>query len=393
LEYKEGWNHKTLIGACQMPNCASAVILPLLPVAEHHRHLFHSITMPHIQILDEIRKNRSNCFDIVKTFEKANVNCEDVAKAKSNSGKVPLHYVMMFCKGEGILELVQFLVRRHPQCVQAKTDRDTLPINLMPPTTNPQLVIDAMQRDQLQARLYLMKKYPEGVKMEDEDGETPLVRAIIGRCNIIVQAILEKFPELAKEPNTRGKIPLHYAMETGNADAVKILYSIYPEGIAVKDQSGTTPAQILSAIHDKDKMIAALVDVLCDVFEIACACDTTEECTCKFSNQMMPQFLNESNLPMWSRDVVWCLIRNGNDTQKLSPTPSPPKPKNGSKPDEEKKLDLAEERQDNVASRRQPRGSLVEPRKSDSNVFQKYTKKGQFQALRQSFETSTTLPR
>lgn len=346
--------------------------------------------MTQIQILDEIRKNRSNCLELVKRFEKANINCEDVAKAKSKSGWLPLHYVMIFCKGEGILELVQFLVRRHPKCVQATTDRDTLPINLMPPTTNPQPVIDSMQRDQLQARIYIMKKYPEGVKMEDKDGETPIVRAVISRCNILVQAMLEKFPELAKEPNSIGKLPLHYAMETSNADAVKLLYSVYPDGIAVKDQTGITPAQLLSKIPDKDKVIAALVDVLCDVFEISCGCGG--ECTCKFSNQMMPQFLNESNLPMWSRDVVWCLIRNGNDVQHQSPLSSPERPQPGSKSSEEKKLDLAEERQDNGPTIRKPRGSR-EPRKSDSYDFQKFTKRGQFQALRESFETSSTLPR
>eukprot|EP00980_Cylindrotheca_fusiformis_P012113 scaffold2927_cov143-Cylindrotheca_fusiformis.AAC.3 len=364
-----------------------------------------STTMTKIKILEEIRKNRSHCLDLVKKFEQANVNCEDVANAKSQSGWLPLHYVMIFCKGEGILELVQFLVRRHPKCVQAKTDRNELPINLMPPTTNPQPIIDAMQRDQLQARLYLMNKYPEGVTLEDKDGETPIVRAVISRCNIILKAILDKFPHLAKQPNSIGKLPLHYAMETANADAVKLLYSVYPDGIEVKDQAGTTPAQILSKIPDKDKVIAALVDVLCDVFEISCACGGGE-CTCKFSNQMMPQFLNENNLPMWSLDVVWCLIRNGNDSQNYPPS-SPEARLKGNKVERDDKPSIVNVNKDTTPSlRRQPRrksGELRKPdkqprksaelRKSDSYDFQKFTKKGQFQALRQSFENSSAITR
>ena len=169
--------------------------------------------MPKIDIIDEIRKNRGTCRELVKRFESENINCEDVANSKTSSGFSPIHYVMVFCKGEGILDLVQFLVRRHPKCVRSKNSNGALPINLMPASTNPQQVIDEMQRDQLQARLYLIKKFPDGIKMEDNDGESPLVRAIIGKCNILVEAIAERFPELVREANGKGRLPLHYDLD------------------------------------------------------------------------------------------------------------------------------------------------------------------------------------
>src|SRR5210317_549159 len=94
-----------------------------------------------LDILDEIRKHRGNCPLILKTLQAAHVSRDDIANSRNKSGWLPIHFVMVFCKGPGILELVKYLWRLHPQCIQSKTDRDTLPINLMPPTTNPQPVI------------------------------------------------------------------------------------------------------------------------------------------------------------------------------------------------------------------------------------------------------------
>jgi len=331
-----------------------------------------------LDILAEIRKNRSNCVELLQKFQKANINCEDVANAKSKSGWLPLHFVMVFCKGPGILELVKFLCRRHPRCVQSKTDRDTLPINLMPPTTNPQPVIDAMQRDQMDARLYLMKKYPEAIRMKDKDGETPLVRAVIGRCNILADAMIARFPELARETNKKGRLPLHYAMETANAGAVNILYKAHPEGIDVADHMGVTPYYIFFNLHDKDPVIAALVDLMCKVFEIEDATRPfTEETTSTIYKQALPQYAIDSNLSVWTEKVVWRLINNWTEANTTPPPEVPETPRENS--NRRFMFAKSDEIRDSVADLRKPRT----PRS-----FQRHTKKGQFEALRASFETA-----
>lgn len=350
-----------------------------------------------INILDEIRKNRNNCLELVKKFEKLNVNNDDVQRAISKSGWLPLHYAMVFCKGEGVLELVQFLVRRHPKCVQEKTtDRGTLAINLMPPTTNPQPVIEAMQRDQMQARLYIMKKYPEGVSMEDKDGETPIVRAVVGRCNLIVQQIVENFPDLASKPNGKGRLPLHYAIESGNAGAVRILYSAYPGGIAVKDGAGATPAQLLAFLPDKDAILASLAAVVSDVFDIASESETTGSDTFNSRHHMMPQFLNENNISIWSNPVVWYLVKNR--VSSIITIPSHTEVRQELRKDatfdlqRNSKIEVAEYlKDDNDISHSSPALKLKKEARLSEGKFKRFTKKGQFEALRQSFETAKTL--
>jgi len=333
-----------------------------------------------LDILEEIRKNRSNCPAVLKKLQAAHVTGDDVSNAKNKSGWLPIHFVMVFCKGPGILELVKFLWRMHPLCVQQKTDRDTLPINLMPPTTNPQPVIDSMQRDQLDARLWLMKKYPQAIRMEDRDGETPLVRAVIGRCNILVAAMIERFPELAKEQNNKGRLPLHYAIEKGNPGAVSILYGAYPEGIDEADHMGVTPYYIFANLPNKDPVIAALVDLMCEVFEIDEAKWPSEDDSAEvIYKQMLSQYAIDSNLSVWTEKVIWRLIKNWRESNLVILPETLETPKEN-------------QRSNFVATPRsgETRGSgsdLKKPRTPrETTSFQKYTKKGQFEALRASFE-------
>ncbi|CAJ1958972.1 unnamed protein product [Cylindrotheca closterium] len=337
-----------------------------------------------LDILEEIRKHRNNCVDLLQKLQKAHVNGDDVANAKNKSGWLPLHFVMVFCKGPGVLELVKFLWRMHPLCLQAKTDRDTLAVNLMPPTTNPQPVIDAMQRDQLEARVWLMKKYPQSIRMEDKDGETPLVRAIIGRCNILVAAMIQRFPELTQETNNRGRLPLHYAMESANAGAVSMLYGAYPDGIEEADNMGITPYYMFAKLPNKDPLIAALVDLMCEVFELDEATQPSkDDSTEVIYKQMLPQYAIDSNLSVWTEKVIWRLIKNWRETIQM-PIPEIP-----DTPKENQHSTFATSGALNAAKDSSV-GDVGKPRTTrDPTSFQKYTKKGQFEALRASFEAAS----
>lgn len=332
--------------------------------------------MPNIDIIEEIRKNRGKCKELVKRFQDANINSEDVANSKTSSGFSPLHYVMVFCKGEGVMDLVQFLVRRFPKIVKTKNSKGAIPINVMPASTNPQPILNEMQRDQLEARLYLIKKFPEGIEMEDDDGETPLIRAIVGRCNILVKAIAERFPESIQKPNGIGKVPLHYAMEAGNSGAVEILYKLYPNAMMIRDKTHKTPADILALKGDKENIIGAMTNVLCSIFEICCECENSGEgCTCRFSHQLIPTYLNETNLKIWSKPVIWGVINrakssDGGDVEEVNVASS----HSAGKQDLKAKVRPTFSRQDSGSRR-------------SSDIYRKISKKGHFEALRQSFET------
>jgi hypothetical protein len=286
---------------------------------------------------------------------------------------------MIFCKGEGVLELVQFLVRRNPALPTLKTNRDELAMNLMPPTTNPQHVIDAMQRDQLEARLWLLKKYPQAIFDTETDGETPLVRAIVGRCNLFVEHIVEEFPETLTKPTGKlKKLPLHYAMETGNERAVQILYAKYPQAILIKDKAGVTPADNLKFSLHRDILISAMANVLVNIFELDCP-----------DKHMMPQYLNECNRSIWSEPVLVNLVYQYH----LKDHPLPEEDDTLLPPPTPKRITHPIMTTASTATQDFRRRDSLKSRKSDTPKFARFSKKGQFEKLRQSFESPSRPPK
>jgi hypothetical protein len=289
--------------------------------------------MTSIDFLKEIRKHQSGCVGLLQRFKAANLTSEDVANAKSICGSSLLHFVMRFCTGEGVLGLVKHLVELHPEGVTTQNEKGYLPIHVLPSrvglvglgiqTTKASIQHDQLEahHDQLEARLFLMTKYTEGLKVKDENGYTPLVRAIRFQYNEIVKVIVDQFPEQVKEYccSETGKIPLDHAMEVWNHNAVKMLIVACPE-YATKSQ---VPLQSLISVGkcvnltEQMEMIGTIAEVLPQAFDFSCDCNEDDfSCagklsTCKLATHAVPQFLKATQMiPIWKQSVVRCLLKH-----------------------------------------------------------------------------------
>jgi hypothetical protein len=166
----------------------------------HHPYEIPQQSEEKPDVLKLIYLYHDQCKTLLKVFHHENLKLEDVASARDDYGLFPIHNVLLYCWGEGVLELVRYLVELDPDCVKRKTHAGLLPIHVMPgmPLTVESTRLDVIQNDQLQARIFLMKQFPEGIRHFNQYGRSPLSEALKAKCNIIVKAILDESPELAK---------------------------------------------------------------------------------------------------------------------------------------------------------------------------------------------------
>jgi hypothetical protein len=215
-------------------------------------------------VLKLIYLYRDQCKSLLKVFHDENLKLEDVASARDAYGLFPIHNVLFYSRGEGVLELVRYLVELDPDCVKRKTHAGLLPIHVMPgiPFTGESTSLDVSQNDQLKARIFLMKQFPEGLKHINQYGRSALSEAIKAKCNIIVKAILDESPELAKWPQENGRIPLHLAIEEKNSTAINLLLHSYPEGLTACDKSGKSPLMAtLSSLDNARDLLLQVANV------------------------------------------------------------------------------------------------------------------------------------
>lgn len=69
----------------------------------------------------------------------------------------------------------------------------------------------------------------------------------------VVQLLLQKHPEAAKVKDSKGKLPLHWAMEhTVSTAVIKHLVEAYPDGVLQEDNHGRTPYKLGQDYHDEE---------------------------------------------------------------------------------------------------------------------------------------------
>ena len=202
--------------------------------------------MPTLDLNQEIEENGENCQELLKRFVDAKLTTDDVANAKSGFGWTPIHCVMKYCQGDGVLDLTKYLVTLHPDCVREKTVVGNLPIQMMPVYRHSsRKQRDQFQIDQMDARLFVMEEYPDGLAEKDYVGDTALHNAVRSESSIIAKAIVERVPETLKIQNNENELPLHQACQVGNFQLVNLLLSVHPHGLHEKDKEGNTPLTIV----------------------------------------------------------------------------------------------------------------------------------------------------
>lgn len=255
-----------------------------------------------INFHQEILLNKAKCNEILERFKASDISEEGF----SSENAIPqflLHEVMRHCQGEGILQLIEYLVKRNPACVQQLDLEGNLPLHILPQGFSLPATKESIQADQLQARRFMMQQYPQALKKTNYRGETPLVIAINVDYNILVKDIITEFPKSLKETDQQGKYPIQYAIESGNTDAVKLILQKDPGNIDL------IPLHEYPNGDDRQMTLAAIAEALPETFDIACN-DNDDESLCKLSKNLVNQFFVESNLSNWGQDVIWRLMKS-----------------------------------------------------------------------------------
>lgn len=97
------------------------------------------------------------------------------------------------------------------------------------------------------------------VKFPDKWGLTPLMYSVTVQYPDIIRRILERDPTTTACRDHKGRTALHLAIETGNAEIVKLLIQIGAE-VNVQEQFGLTPLSILCSGQFDNELV--LLDML-----------------------------------------------------------------------------------------------------------------------------------
>ena len=109
----------------------------------------------------------------------------------------------------------------------------------------------------------LLQSYPEAIDCKTF-GSTPLhTLTHAGNTNVeSIRALLAVNPDLAKQVNNTGNLPLHYVAanveSTGSAECVRLLLSAYPTGAGQSNKTGQTPAQRVQLRWDHSQTLSEI---------------------------------------------------------------------------------------------------------------------------------------
>mmetsp|Transcript_18164 Transcript_18164/g.26878 ORF Transcript_18164/g.26878 Transcript_18164/m.26878 type:complete len:451 (+) Transcript_18164:142-1494(+) len=276
-----------------------------------------------LDIQQEILLNFDKCHELLQRFQTSNTTKEDLL-ALTQNGVFVLHEVLLRCQGDGILPLVEYLVDildPNKDSAPLTDSEGNVPIHILPQGFAPPATKLCIQKDQLPARRFLLQQYPESLTKTNHNGETPLIRAIHVDYNIFVESYITEFPEelLLREKEMSDKSngdvtpyhhPLQCAMDCGNAEAVKLILTNYPESINMVPLHEYPCSGDLA---ERQTILASVAEALPDTFDIFCQCNNNneeEECHCGLSKNLVQQFFLESKLSAWGQDVMWRLMKS-----------------------------------------------------------------------------------
>jgi ankyrin repeat protein len=177
--------------------------------------------MSEVDIHHEIKENYDQLKKVIAILQ-ANTNF-NLAKVTNDNGDIPLHTVMEFGEND-VFELVELLVKMNPEGVRTKNKDGNLPLHLHllgQPTTDGDKV-----------REFLLKEYPEASKVQNKQGSLPIHFAA---CNDLktTQLLLKEYPEGIKVEDDNGWLPIHDACSNGHQAIIRLLVTVYPEGLQV----------------------------------------------------------------------------------------------------------------------------------------------------------------
>ena len=204
-------------------------------------------------------------------------------------GRLPLHFA---AEKHASLEVIRILLAAYPEAVREmdksgrldvfKMDESgrldvvkgeplhtvggegigRLPLHLALENNAPTEVVDALRDMMIAVAEANLQAYLDSAskREKDENGQVTLHRALFEGAPVgVINAIIQAYPEGAREIDGNGQLPLHWAFQSYNCtklrtqnkaplDIVDALAKAYPEGVNMGDIQGRTPAYLAAVI-------------------------------------------------------------------------------------------------------------------------------------------------
>ena len=157
-------------------------------------------------------------------------NPEAIAWLDTAKGATPLLYA---CSFEASLEVVDFLISKHPDSVQIPRRDGAIPLAMACSYRAPPSVVDR-----------LIQEYPQGIRQASVDGWYPIHAAVACEAPVLaIQRLYQAFPESVSDTrNATGSTALHLACsKRASLEVVAFLVQVAPEMIRVEDSKRMTP--------------------------------------------------------------------------------------------------------------------------------------------------------
>ena len=164
------------------------------------------------------------------------------------------------CANEHVtLGIVQCVLEYFPGSVEAVTSTGTTPLHVL--CRNKNVTLEIVE--------FLVKEYPDALSLQDENGMSPLF--YLCRNNElndsaaveILDLLLERCPELAKQSCTVGCLPIWYAIRWQSPDFCCKLMAVFPEGIHHEaNENGSMLLDVLDSPRVDDTVAQAVLEML-----------------------------------------------------------------------------------------------------------------------------------
>ena len=180
------------------------------------------------------------------------------ARAKSNSGKTPLHYA---CQNKSTtVDMIQLLIEASPDSVRGENNEGCMPLHFLSGSSK----VD--EAAAVQILKLLIDKHPEAVQHADEDGCLPIHLASGSKSPEFCRVLIEAYPgsvSVRTNNTPNGVLPLHFACLSGSLATVEYLYRLNPgaknhlsvfyaiKGLDVRDDP-VTAVDIVQFLLDSD---------------------------------------------------------------------------------------------------------------------------------------------
>jgi ankyrin repeat protein len=195
------------------------------------------------------------------------------AKFQNDIGQLPLHTA---CGSKKTLNIVRILLKAHPEGTRVFCLRGCLPahtaaehgcstvleeiLKSYPDAVNIGCTEDADNTPLIKAVAsvnedtvnFMCENYPTAVSLVNVEGKNAMHFAAEGDSLSLLTTICKASPDIIRCQDLEGKLPLHIFCEMhhdpihemeAEADCLRYLIKMYPDGVKIADKSGMTPLQ------------------------------------------------------------------------------------------------------------------------------------------------------